>query len=247
MTMIMNYDRINNAIQEIFVNKNICSVFLFFSFLSVSAVFYSCNNNTESKLVYSEQDTIKEKVKDKVHDITWTVEVEPERLTTPINRSAWQLGSEVPFTTDFIRLSKSFQKPVFPELTDFGSLDTSAIKTSVKEKVNSFCNSLSDLSDVEASNFFSSKYVFCYVFFKKDLENGWINNFSTDFPKDSKLFSKWIFGQPFYGEDILQIPVRFFCQYGLIDVIIYMNPNGNNEFYQIAIDRWGKNYDGAAK
>ena len=47
-------------------------------------------------------------------------------------------------------------------------------------------------------------------------------------------------GQPFTGNDIMQIPVRFYCNYGTIDVTIYMNPNGNNEFYQITIDRWEK-------
>ena len=84
------------------------------------------------------------------------------------------------------------------------------------------------------------------MFFKNDLEAGWNENFKCDIPSDS-LFSKWIFGQPFYGADILQIPVRFFCQNGIIDVIIYLNPNANNEFYQITIDRWVKKYDGAAQ
>ena len=148
------------------------------------------------------------------------------------------------------QITSDYQKPVYPELDDFGSLDTSSIKPQIKEKLNSFCTKLSEASILETVSFFNNKYLFGYVFFRKDFEDGWKKNFKNDFPaKKSKteneeaenkntIFDKWIFGQPFNGVDVIQIPVRFYCKYGTIDVTIYMNPNGNNEFYQITIDRW---------
>lgn len=55
----------------------------------------------------------------------------------------------------------------------------------------------------------------------------------------NKLFSKWIIGEPFYGEKILQIPLRFYCNEGTVDVTLYLNKE-NNKIYQITIDRWVK-------
>lgn len=55
----------------------------------------------------------------------------------------------------------------------------------------------------------------------------------------SKLFSKWIIGEPFYGEKILQISLRFYCNEGTVDVTLYLNKE-NNKIYQITIDRWVK-------
>ena len=75
---------------------------------------------------------------------------------------------------------------------------------------------------------------------KKQLSDDEIQKLAEEETEKEGIFSKWIFGQPFTGNDIMQIPVRFYCNYGTIDVTIYMNPNGNNEFYQITIDRWGK-------
>lgn len=53
------------------------------------------------------------------------------------------------------------------------------------------------------------------------------------------LFKKWIIGEPFYGEKILQIPIRFYCNDGTVDVTLYLNKE-NNLIYQITIDRWEK-------
>ncbi len=218
------------------------------------SILISCNNSSENKLVYIENDTIKDVVKNKEQNITWTFEIEPERLSKDISKNVWETGENIPYTPDFLRLYKTFQKPVFPELNDFGSLDTSSLKGKTKERLNNFCTKLSESYAADAASYFSGKYLFSYVFFRKELEDGWKNNFKNDFPiiektsdkeeeekKEIKpIFEKWIFGEPFNSSEILQVPVRFYCNYGTIDVTIYMNPNGNNEFYQITIDRWVK-------
>lgn len=55
-----------------------------------------------------------------------------------------------------------------------------------------------------------------------------------------KLFSKWIFGQPFIFEEIIEIPVRFYCKYGSVDVTFYINTKKLNNIYLAVIDRWNK-------
>ena len=78
------------------------------------------------------------------------------------------------------------------------------------------------------------------MFFINDFEEGWKKNFSKNIPAPEKRFKKWIYGEPFNGAEIIQIPVRFFSDYGTIDMTVFLNANGNNEFYQITIDRWQK-------
>lgn len=55
-----------------------------------------------------------------------------------------------------------------------------------------------------------------------------------------KLFLKWIIGEPFSSEEIIQIPVRLYCKYGTIDVTLYLNKQKSNAVSLITIDRWNK-------
>ena len=217
-------------------------------FFSLILVFFSCKNTTESKLVYTDADTIKKNVKEREQGITWTQEIEPKRLTEKITRSSMKLGSDVAYTKDLFKISNTNKAPVYPELSDFGSLDTRNLKSSVKDKLNNFCKSLSTENHSGADSYFSRKYIFNYVFFVNELESEWKNNFGKEYPREMKeekteesgIFTKWTFGEPFIGSEIMQIPVRFYATCGIIDITVYLNSSGNNEIYQITIDRWKK-------
>ena len=212
-------------------------------FFSLILVFFSCKNTTESKLVYTDADTIKKNVKEREQGITWTQEIEPERLTEYVPRSSVMFGIEVPYTIDLYKITKSMQAAVYPDLEEFGSLNTNNLHPAIKEKINNFCNALSSEKHSGAENFFSRKYIFNYVFFIKDLEEGWKDNFGLSYPKlseEEKAFNKWTLGEPFIGSEIIQIPVRFYATCGIIDVTLFLNSSGNNELYQITINRWKK-------
>ena len=212
---------------------------------------YSCKNTTETKLAYTESDTIKKSVKEKEQDITWTQEMENGRLSEKITRSAVKIGPDVIYNKEFFKISSDKKNPVYPELLDFGSLDTRNLSSSVKEKLNKFCSSISSENHTGADAYFARKYIFNYVFFVQALENGWKINFNQDYPHkktesesesetEEGIFTKWLFGEPFIGTEIIQIPVRFYASCGIIDVTIYLNSSGNNEIYQITINRWKK-------
>lgn len=62
----------------------------------------------------------------------------------------------------------------------------------------------------------------------------------TEEKKVEPLFSKWIIGEPFLSEVLCEVPVRFYCHNGTIDVTIYINPKSENSIYQIIINRWEK-------
>ena len=190
----------------------------------ISLVFLSCKNSSEPKIVYEESETIKSQVKNREQNTSWSIDIDPERLIKPVPRNGKKVSSDIPYTKEVLKISADLQSKVFPEFDDFGSLNTTELSPSIKEKVQGFCEKLSNNSS-DASKYFGSKYLFSYVFFKNDL------------PQEIKI-NDWIFGEPFLGKDIMQVPVRFFCNSAVFDVTIYMNSKGNNEFYQITIDRW---------
>ena len=222
------------------MKKSFSSAIAVSSLFAVLTLAFSCSNTQESKLVYTENNTIKQSVKEKEQEITWTLELEGERLSETINRNSMQLGSDVPFGKDIYKINSKNSPSVYPSISEFGSLDTRDLKLSVKQKLNGFCEALSAKDHANADSFFSKKYIFNYVFFIKDFEDGWKKNFDKPLPSEDKAFTKWLFGEPFNGADIIQIPVRFYADCGTIDMTVFINSKGNNEFYQITIDRWKK-------
>ena len=139
------------------MNKNLRkSIYI----LSSGIILFStiaCKNTSETKLVFSDNDTIKQSVKDREQGITWTQELEKDRLSQTITRNSIELGLEVPYTKEVFKINKSNQSPVYPEYSDFGSLDTRNIRPSIKEKMNNFCSSLSSENHNGADAFFSRK------------------------------------------------------------------------------------------
>ncbi len=210
---------------------------------SLIFLLFSCKNTAETKLIFNETETIKKNVKEREQGITWTQEIEQERLTEYVPRSSAMFGLEVPYTKELFKITKSMQAAVYPNMEDFGSLNLNNLPPLLKEKINKFCEALSLDKHAGAENYFNRKYIFNYVFFVKELEEGWENNFGQTYPElseDEKLFTKWTLGEPFIGAEITQIPVRFYTSCGIIDVTLFINSNGNNELYQISINRWKK-------
>ena len=222
------------------MKKALLPSILIFSSLLTNICLISCSNSQESKLVYTESDTIKQSVKEREQVITWTQELEGEKLSERITRGSMELGQDVIYSKDLFKISTKKPAPVYPSLSDFGSLDTSNLQPSVKNKLEQFCSAFSEAEHNGAENYFSRKYLFNYVFFVKDIEDNWKKNFGKAFPEETALFTKWTYGQPFNGSDIIQIPVRFYADCGTIDVTVFLDAGGNNEFYQITIDRWKK-------
>lgn len=262
--------------------------FIFFSSILISAFLIGCSNSNESKLSYTDVDTIKEIVKERELDVTWTKEVEGARLTQDISSAAEpKISEDVPYTAHTIKILPSYKESVYPSISNFGSLNDSNLTPEKREFINNFCKSISENIYSGPDGYFKSSYIFNYVFFKNELIEKWPEMFESDFPftkeeidkaiayenqkkqeeedekngikkpakkdKDkekekpeeipvmpSPVFTKWILGEPFIGDDILQLPVRFFTKNGSIDVTMIMSPKSENSVYQVTIDRWEK-------
>ena len=289
-----------------------------FIFIIISLMIISCKNSSDNKLAYSDVETVKSNVKNKEANTAWTKELEGSRLSENIssNRS---VSNEVIITPTILKIFSDYQQPVYPEIIDFGKLDTSKLDEKTKEKINEFSEKISKNIYNGAESYFNNSYIFNYIFFSEEFVSNYKNNFEKDFPytkeeitnysklitekqnllsekenletaddnttdenqteeneniesdnniddeqkiknikkieeinkKIAKLdkkinkynigeiFNKWIIGEPFYGEKILQIPIRFYCNDGTVDVTLYLNKE-NNLIYQITIDRWEK-------
>ena len=293
---------------------------IFVSTLLFIFIFPACNNASESKLAYTDKETVRDIINQKESEISWTKELDPERLSEKYSNDDLIDKETITFTPDIAKVLKNFDKKVYPELIDFGKLDTSALSYSVLDKVNNFCSAVS--SDIYSGpeTYFHSNYKFNYVFFKNDLIDNWEKNFSEEFPfsleyaneiKEKKqnndqinnkikniedklnkykewkeknenssviddessetesiseemvepeetledieklkkelveieevsIFTKWLIGEPFIADELIEMPIRFYYNQGTIDITLYLNQKKQNSIYQITIDRWCK-------
>lgn len=226
-------------------------ILLFFAFIS-------CSNNQSSIITYETENTLKTQIKTKGDEILWTKELEGHLLTEDIKKNPSVLNNTLsPF---IINVMANQYDEVYPEYENFGSLDDRNISIDVRTFLISFCDHISNNIYSFPDKFISREFSFSYIFFIKDLEEGWKKYFNKDFPispdvkteneqnsapeenvapKEKKqLFDKFVLGQPFNSDNYIQIPVRFFSSSGYFDAIIYMNSTEPYSIYNIEISRW---------
>ena len=209
----------------------ICAMIFLSSFL------ISCSAGQGNEKIFSDTSTIKELTENREKELLWTRELESVRLLLDIKKN--------PVVQDNIALepvvmigAQSGKEPVYPMLDNFGSLDTSLISKEMKVFLDSTCTAISKWKPSEIS--VDSNSVYSVVLFKYDIENQWKNNFSVSFPviEDSiKLFSSWIYGNPFIEEAYIHIPVRFFSKYGTVDVLLIFTTSAY-KISSIQIQKW---------
>ena len=214
----------------------------------------ACSNEGSSKLSYTDIDTIKEIIKEREDSVSWTKDIEAERLDKSLAADTALYDKEIKYNHQIAKLNRQKFAPVYPEYPEFGSLDTRLLSVKNKETVQNFCQALSDSFYTKPQNYFDNSYIFNFVFFREELVRDWPKNFEEAFPiekselaskneseeelEQSPLFSKWILGEPFISEEITQLPVRFYCNRGILDVTLYLNKKAL--IYQVAVERWEK-------
>lgn len=238
----------------------------FIQLLIIFSLFISCSNSTNQVQKTSDIQTLKSDASKLDSELTWTIDLEQNRLTKSVNDDINFLNNIQP-NTQIISSIKNFKEKKFPELEEFGSLDDSDILPEIKKSLNDFFSAVSKNVDKDGISFFNSNYSMNYIFFIKDLTKGWNEAFNQPFPqielvekkeeksktkinvkKDEKsekieyeqLFLEWIFGQPEFSDELILIPVRIFCKTGSIDVIIYVS-SSDSKILQIYINKWIKN------
>lgn len=231
----------------------------------VSFSFLSCSNGAEVEDFASQPEiedengqdyeTLKDIILEKGAKVSWTGELEGDRLIADVHRDVDHVSSDVGLSPIVVNVAGGENDDVYPELIGFGSLDTRGLAGELRTFIEDFCKSFAENVYSGPEKFFDSKYLFNFVFFRQDLELDWVKNFGEEFPqavfnrveKDSQgdsayvpvLFTSWRLGAPISSGEILQQPVRFYCNQGYVDFVLYVRLD-NKKIYQISRGVFGR-------
>ena len=222
------------------------------NFFSISLLFCftSCKVASKTELLYINVLTLKNEIAEIDKTLSWNKELEPQRLTSKSDLFSGSVNSQIEKNVELFKIINK-NVAVYPEFEGFGSLNDSSVKADLYQTIEKLFLSISNNIYNGPETYFDSNYLYNYVFFREDLKEGWQKYFHKDFThivdykeKDDSqkemLFSKWIIGEPFFSEEIIQIPLRLYCKYGTIDVTLYLNRQKSNAVNLITIDRWKK-------
>jgi hypothetical protein len=208
----------------------------------LSVLFYaSCSSDAAETINAADLDTVKRTVSKIEDETVWSVELEKDRLSQNITSNPELFAQGINLTKENSRILKMYTPAVYPSFTDFGSLDVSKTEYKFITSAEEICSYISSNDQENLFSCFSSNYRFNYVFFVQELKRNWKENMGTDFPEPDVLFERFILGEAFCTENLVQIPVRFYCNKGFLDVTLYMSAVQEKSVYNIKIVRWGKN------
>ena len=208
----------------------------------LSVLFYaSCSSDAAETINAADLDTIKRTVSKIEDETVWSVELEKDRLSQNITSNPELFAQGINLTKENSRILKMYTPAVYPSFTDFGSLDVSKTEYKFITSAEEICSYINSNDQENLFSCFTSNYRFNYVFFVQELKRNWKENMGTDFPELDGLFERFILGEAFCTENLVQIPVRFYCNKGFLDVTLYMSAVQEKSVYNIKIVRWGKN------
>lgn len=201
----------------------------------VSLFFISCSNENLVDLSAGSAENLKQVAARKNENIIWTSEIEAFRLSKNTSTSS-SVATTIKLTPEIIAVSEN-NSSLYPVLEGFASLDTSAFSDSLLNYVQGLCKAVSAWS-ISAKDMAPCSD-FSLTLFKYDVESLWHEYNGVDFPSE-KLFEKWLIAEPFFEDDVVQVPVRFSNKKINMDVLFYIYGENNFVLDQIIIQKMEK-------
>lgn len=217
-------------------------IIFFFEFSILFTVIVLGITGCSSKDKKSDSDsdlTLRAQSEKRFKEIEWTDPIEKDRLTQ--NISTTQTIANTIKLTPVIFLCSNYAKtiePVYPNLDGFGNLDISDLPDEIKLSVTSFSENMCTGSANDELMMAGSVYEL--ALFESDLKNEWENVFLEEFPsppeeksadekssesaeeeKPKYVFDSYIIGNGFEQNSLYELPVRFKCTRGFVDVMLY--------------------------
>jgi len=196
-------------------------IFCFTFFISL---FFSCSNSAKNDFLHDE-DLLKDIAEKKQNEITWTDELEGDRLIQQINTYK-TIEKNIKLNPSVFLNSKysSELKSLYPYLEGFSSLDLSSLDLNIKAMTKDFIEGLCSYSF--STSGFKSEDIFEYSLLLKDLKDKWKDFFNCEFPEKTEtnliLFDEYFIGQGIEMFSLYEVPVRLVRNdTGFVDVIIY--------------------------
>lgn len=190
-------------------------------------IFVSCSNPENLSTENSLDETLKSLVSVKTEAAVWTSEIEGDRLTAEYSRKDF-IDQNVKVSTETVKVSSFIEDPVYPILSGFGSLDVSGIPVSTLDTVKNFCTDISK-NIFSGESYFDKSSLFSFVFFIDDLEKSFFETKILEPEEESKnlFFDSFICGKAFYSENQMQVPVRFYKDKNILDVLLFVSSESN--------------------
>lgn len=221
------------------------SVFMLFILSLFISFMFSCSNS--SRIDYSdEEDSLKNALEKKINSVSWTKELEENRLSSSIS-SVDSVEKNIRLTPSVFLNSRfsSELNPIYPYLEGFGSLNIAGFDSQIKLMAERFSDLL--LKGTVDDSFFNKEDVFELALFMKDLKDSWQDVFGEPYPSKEKdgeqaneanlesedaavledeseisLFDDYIIGEPFEMNSLYEVPVRFIRNdVGFVDIIFF--------------------------
>lgn len=175
------------------------STFAFISLFALQNIFFvSCSNSVVQ--TESEEGAIKYAASRLENQTEWTSSIDGDILFQDV-KSPEDLDRSVKISTNNVYLlsSEKDYENIFPYIQDFASLNISAYDANSLSFIQDFCNAF--IKNLQTDSFFQENHIYSIVVFKYQLEK--------ILPEDYK-FTKYILGEPFFFEEYIECPVRFF-------------------------------------
>jgi len=187
----------------------------------ICLLFIACSNSPDSQLVMIEEDTLKSIITNKEQNVLWTSELEGDVLSKNISDFDF-LVSGVKGNLNLLKVMGSDNEAIFPEIKGFASLDFRNVPLVLKDFLISFGDSLCNEDALLAEKYFDSSYIFTYVFFRHEMEEAGIKN-----------FSHYIIGRPYFFQDSLKVPFRFYYDKVYSDVFVCLKKSVDYKVYNL--------------
>ena len=173
--------------------------------------------------------TIKNYVSDIENQTVWSVELEKDRLSQKLENASEFISDGKSLTKDNAKILKNFKSALYPSFSEFGSLDISNVEQKYLDFANKICASVVEMNKETLYSYFPVNYRYNCIFF--------LNQMAKD---PDLIFQRYIIGEPFKNENLIQFPVRFYCNMGYVDVTLYLSSKQENSLYNIKIVKWEK-------
>jgi hypothetical protein len=244
-----------------------CLITVSFLVLLFSAVISSCSHLPQVDSDEAVQKTLRAQAAKLDKSIPWTAELEGNILSADITHTDG-ISTKVKVSPKSIVAGgqESSVEPVYPYLPGFGSLNTSKLSDEAKYAVSSFSDAVSKNGSADA--FMADGCAYSLSLFYTDIAQILPQSKSGETvtedkivpadesaPADQKapadqtlpaaqpaadLFASYIIGEPFIGDTVFQIPVRFITQKNdTVDVWLFLDDeSGSWKIDQIQIRKW---------
>ena len=206
---------------------------------SLIFLFFSCSN-PQSSVLTSQESTLRNAVQEKNSNTVWTKEIEPDKLSAKISTNI-NVQNKALINPQMLNTVKMLQPAVYPEIKGFASMDCTSMNQALLQTLTEFCNSLSEGTQ-NISSFFDYEYFYNCVFFINDLKE-----LVGEDKENEKLFTSYYICKGFEGDELIQVPVRFYKNKKTLDLSVYLTYHGGYKVIQIEILGWGKTYGESEK